>query len=824
MHTAGGQNGFLEDQLRLVVVDSPDLAAPLIGALDVADIGAWMWVEAERALYFSPRVIELLGIEIEPRADLRARFLRGVHSDDQDAVGSLLRGQMPAGPFRLLYRFTPPDGPLRWIEDHGRVERTAAGQLIRQGGAIREVTREVGREQERREADARLEALVNAMPFAVWGQSGPSLEVTHQNAESIAAWGDIRGRTLNDAALASHDHWQHQLAEVLSGQIVRSRHDQIRDREVRVIDEIIAPVIVEERVTGAVGVAIDVTEEARTARFSALLTEISTDFASRASDQLDTALTASLERIGRFLGASVAVLCEITNDAVVRVTHWWLDPATGRDRPYELEFAGGRLQRLLRLMAENTPVVVRSLDELPEDCNERAWLTERHLQAFAMVPTQHSDGAQTILGLTGKPDEIVDWPKATIPSMRLAATLLTGVLARAHADTNQRALDRRMQEAQKLESLGVLAGGIAHEFNNLLTAILGHASLLRAEFAESTPRVGSLHQIEAASRRAADLCRQMLAYAGRGRFALQALDVNRLIREMQALLQVTVPKKSTLELALVTALPPILADEAQIRQLIMNLVINASEALQDGTGAITIGTAVGHRTTEELSQTVFSPQLTEGSYVSLIVNDTGEGMTPETTARIFDPFFSTKFTGRGLGLAAVVGIVRAHNGALKVQSQRGAGSTFELILPACEDGAPPPPESVVAKTGVSLATWRTTGTVLVVDDESGVRDLVRSVLERAGMTVILCEDGRQGVDRFRELGGEVRLVLLDLTMPGLDGREALSEIRALRQDVPAILMSGYSPDDLVHASSHAFLQKPFTPTALRAIVKRMLHE
>jgi two-component system cell cycle sensor histidine kinase/response regulator CckA len=438
------------------------------------------------------------------------------------------------------------------------------------------------------------------------------------------------------------------------------------------------------------------------------------------------------------------------------------------------------------------------------------------------VPTQHSDGTRTLLALTGEPDKRVEWPGDTIPFMRMAATLLSGVLMRARAEANQRTVERRMQEAQKLESLGVLAGGIAHDFNNLLTAILGHASLLRAEFGDMPGMAGPLDQIEAASQRAAELCRQMLAYAGRGRFALQTLDVNRLVLDMRALLQVTVPKKSRLELVLAPTLPAILADEALIRQLIMNLVINASEAFEQGTGTITIATSFRHRTAQELTQTVFSPQLTEGTYVSLTVSDTGEGMTPETAARIFDPFFTTRFTGRGLGLSAVVGIVRAHKGALKVRSRPGAGSTFELILPASEASAAP--LQTTAQADGTLTGWRTTGTALVVDDEDGIRELARSVLERAGLTVIPCENGQKGVDTFRELGGQVRFVLLDLTMPGLDGREALREMRAIRADVPAVLMSGYSPGDLAYAPNHAFLQKPFAPAALRAAVRRVLGE
>ena len=826
--SGGGHNGSrLEDQLRLVIVDSPDVAAPLVSALDVADIGAWMWVEAERSLYFSPRVLALLGLAAEPRGNLMSRFFQGIHPDDQDTVRPLLRGEATAGPFRVRYRFTPPGGPLRWIEDRGRVERDAADRLVRQGGALRDVTFEVGRELERREADARLEALVNAMPFAVWGRSGANLNVTHQNAASVALWGDMRGHALGDAPADLRRVWEGQLAEVMTGQVVRTRIEHVRDGELRTINEIIAPVVVEDQVTGAVGVAIDVTDEARASRIQALLTEISADFAGRSSDMLAEGLTLALEKIARFLGAPVAVLCEVSDNAEDeqgRLTHWWVDPATGRQQPRFLQFDARSIQPLLQRVALNTPVVIRSRDELREGSRERAWLAEHGLQSFAMVPTQPVEGTLTLLGLAGTFDEFVDWPQDTASVMRLASTLLTGVLARAGADAHQKSVERRMQETQKLESLGVLAGGIAHDFNNLLTAILGNASLLRAEHGSAEEFVEPIEQIELASRRAAELCRQMLAFAGRGRFALQLLDVNTVIRDMQALLQITVPKNSRLELALAPALPPVLADEAQIRQLVMNLVINAAEALADESGIITIRTTSGRRTAQDLSQSVFSPQLDEGDYVSLSVADTGSGMSEETVARIFDPFFSTKFTGRGLGLAAVVGIVRAHKGALRVESRVGAGSTFELMLPAREGSLPPPPEALSLATDAALAAWRTTGTALVIDDEQGVRELVRSVLERAGMTVLVADNGESGVREFQKVAGHVRVVLVDLTMPGLDGRQVLAEMQKIRADVPAILMSGYSPADLVNSPSHAFLPKPFTPARLRSIVKRLLGE
>ncbi|MBA3270209.1 MAG: response regulator [Acidobacteria bacterium] len=813
----------LDNEIRLVIVESPDVAAPLVNALDVADIGAWMWVEAESALFVSPRVLVLLGLTAEPRADLPQRLWRGVHADDRSPIRELMDKRSPAGPFALRYRFTPPGGPLRWIEDRGRVERTAAGDLIRQGGALREVTREVGQEQERREADARLEALINALPFSVWGRSGPKLTVTHQNADSIACWGDIRGRALDEAPPDVHDLWRRQLAEVMTGQVVRNVIEQERDGELRIFSQIIAPVVVEQHVTGAVGVSIDVTEEERARKFDLLLTDITSAFASRSAATLDTALSMALERIGRFFGASLASLSEITAEQQLRVTHWWLGPDSGRDRPFVTEMNARPLSALVALLAKNLPVIVRSHSDLPEG-EARAWLEARRLQSFVVMPARQSDGTLCMLGLAALADQIIDWPPDTIPLLRVASTVLGSVLERVRAEANQKAVERRIYEAHKLESLGVLAGGIAHDFNNLLTAILGNASLLRAEYGELPAMSGALDQIETASRRAADLCRQMLAYAGRGRFALRALDLSDFVRDSHPLLRLTVPKIAALELFMASDLPPVLADETQLRQLLLNLMINAVEALGERAGTIQLKTSHGPKSVEELAGAVFSPQLPGGEYVSLRVSDSGEGMTPETLPRIFDPFFTTKFTGRGLGLAAVVGIVRAHKGALLVVSRRGEGSTFEVLLPAQVGPAARPPEAALPATHAAATMWRTQGSVLVVDDELGVRHLVRTVLERTGLTVVLAEDGRQAVELFRQAPSDVRLVLMDLTMPGLDGGEALAEMRKVRPDIPAILMSGYTPANIVSAASYTFLQKPFTPAVLQTAVRQALGE
>jgi signal transduction histidine kinase/PAS domain-containing protein len=685
MHAGGGTDGSrLDHRLRLVIVASPDAAAPLIGALDVADVGAWMWVEAERALYFSPRMLGLLGLTADPAGDFLRRFVNGVHPDDQAPVRDLVNRRLAAGAFRIRYRFTPRDGPLRWIEDSGRVERGPDGALVRQGGALRDVTGDVGRELERREADARLEALVNALPFAVWGRGGPDLAVTHQNAASIAMWGDMRGRPLDGAPAAVRHVWEQQLADAMTGQIVRARREADIAGQVRTIDEIIAPVIVDTAVTGVVGVTIDVSDEARASRFQALLIELSSDFAGRSTDTLDTGLIGALGKIARFVGAPLAVLCQLGSGQqqdLLRITHWWIDPATGQTEPRFVEIDTTQMRALLQRVELNSPVVVRSRDDLPADSGERAWLQAAGVRSFAVVPTRQLDGTRTLLALGGVQDGIVEWPADTVACLRIASTLLGGVLARARADADQKAVERRIQDAQRLESLGVLAGGIAHDFNNLLTAILGNASLLRVDLRHAPEAAEPLREIEAASRRAAELCRQMLAYAGRGRFALQSVDLSQIVRGMEALLQVTVAEPARLTIELDPSLPPVLGDAAQLQQLVMNLVLNAAESLGGGAGVVSLRTSSRTVTAAELAATVFGPERPGGTYVSLRVDDTGVGMTPGTMARIFEPFFSTKFTGRGLGLAATIGIVRAHLGALRVASTPGHGSTFELLLP-----------------------------------------------------------------------------------------------------------------------------------------------
>ena len=388
------------------------------------------------------------------------------------------------------------------------------------------------------------------------------------------------------------------------------------------------------------------------------------------------------------------------------------------------------------------------------------------------------------------------------------------VTERHRQEEERQAIEKKFQEAQKLESLGVLAGGIAHDFNNLLTGILGNACLARMELPPDSPVQSYAEQIELSSQRAADLCRQMLAYSGKGRFTVKPVHLSEMVRETVHLLQLSVSKKATLHLALADDLPCVLADATQLRQIIMNLVINASDALGDKGGTITIHTAVLRADRNYLNGLVGADELPEGDYVSLEVTDTGCGMSAETQAKMFEPFFTTKFTGRGLGLSAVLGIVRGHQGALKVRSEPGRGTTFKLLLPVATNA-----ESDAKVDKIVTPKWRGTGTVLVIDDEETVRRVAGKILMSMGFQVVTANDGIEGLSAYRTCSESICAVLLDLTMPRMDGEETFRELRALRPDACVVLMSGYSEQEagarFVGKGLAGFLQKPFTPDELR---------
>ena len=389
-------------------------------------------------------------------------------------------------------------------------------------------------------------------------------------------------------------------------------------------------------------------------------------------------------------------------------------------------------------------------------------------------------------------------------------------------DSERRALEAKMQHAQKLESLGVLAGGIAHDFNNLLVGILGNASLALMDLPEDSSLREIISDIETTALRAADLTKQMLAYSGKGRFVVHPVDLNSLVREMAQLLQTVISKRAALRFDFAQELPAVEADGTQLRQIVMNLITNASDAIGSEDGAITLRTGILHASREFLESGYVDDELPEGSYAFIEVEDSGCGMDAETRARVFDPFFSTKFTGRGLGLAATLGIVRGHRGTIKVRSEPGRGTTFTILLPCSRA------ETSASHEGVSglREQFRGSGSVLVVDDDETVRSVAQHMLERSGFTVLTARDGCEGVATFEACRDEVALVLLDLTMPTLGGEEAFRAMRQMRPDVRVVLMSGVSSQELASRYGSegmaGFIQKPFRVEELQECLTSIL--
>jgi nitrogen-specific signal transduction histidine kinase/CheY-like chemotaxis protein len=400
------------------------------------------------------------------------------------------------------------------------------------------------------------------------------------------------------------------------------------------------------------------------------------------------------------------------------------------------------------------------------------------------------------------------------------------------AEQEKLALERQVQHAQKLESLGVLAGGIAHDFNNILMAILGNADLALDGLSPNSLVHANLQEVVRASKRAAELVKQMLAYSGKGRYVIESIDSGRLIEEMARLVEASISKKAVLKYKIAENLPTFDGDVTQIRQIIMNLIINASEAIGDKSGVITLSTgamdcdrAYLNDINEVQRASLYEP-LPEGVYTFFEVADTGCGMDAKTIEKIFDPFFTTKFTGRGLGMSAVLGIVRGHKGALKIYSEVGKGTTFKVLFPANElsdNGF-----AVRRKDEAEGKDWCGSGTVLVVDDEEAVCAVGKQMLEHMGFSVLAASDGHEALKVYREHTDEIVCVLLDLTMPYMDGEEAFRAMQRLHPDVTVILCSGYNEQEATQRFAGkgpaGFIQKPYNMAALRERLTEVLRD
>jgi PAS domain S-box-containing protein len=413
----------------------------------------------------------------------------------------------------------------------------------------------------------------------------------------------------------------------------------------------------------------------------------------------------------------------------------------------------------------------------------------------------------------------------TFHGKKSALIFVRDITERKKAEEERLCLEQQIRKTKRLESLGVLAGGIAHDFNNILMIVMGHAEITLEKMSPVSDAGENVQEIINAAHRAADLCRQILAYAGKAPLAFEITDLSELLDEMTHLIKTSISPKITLDLHLERGLL-IHADPGQIRQVVMNLIINASEAIGDQNGMITVKTGCMECDEDCLTKIAIDNNAEPGMYVYLEINDTGCGIEADKKEHIFDPFYSTKFTGRGLGLAAVIGIVRAHRGVLDVHSEPGKGTTIRVLFPPIENNE----DNIIAEKTSEITSDSKSSesrTILLVDDEKSLRDIGSSMLEVLGFKVQTASDGIEAVEFYRQRQKEIDLVLLDLTMPRMGGAQAFTKMHDLNPDIRVVLASGYSEEDV--SSQFAgkglagVLQKPYTLAKLKEVLSEILN-
>lgn len=477
----------------------------------------------------------------------------------------------------------------------------------------------------------------------------------------------------------------------------------------------------------------------------------------------------------------------------------YINPTFTRITGYTLEEAVGRNPRILK-SGETSPEEYKKLWDTISSGKD--WRGEFHNK---------------------KKNGELYWELASISPVKNTEGVITNFVAVKEDITDRKRSEEALRHAQKLESIGTLAGGIAHDFNNLLNAILGQSTLAISKLTKENPAKDHIEKSLKAAERAADLTRHLLAYSGKGKLVTEEIDLNSLVSENSQILEVSVPKTVQLRFDLGSPSAYISGDIGQIQQIIMNLIINAGEAIYPNPGTITVHTRQIQLTENDLKYTRFTNNsLPSGNYASLAVDDTGHGMNPQVMARIFDPFFSTKFTGRGLGLAAVLGIIKGHHGGLRIESEVGKGTSFEVVFPLIN-----PSLSPEARAMKVMPTLNGEGkSILVIDDETSILELLRDVFSDANFKVLEAANPVDGINLYRRHQHRTALVVLDYSMPGMDGKKAFDELVAINKGVRVILCSGYAEEEMKSAFGDvlpmAFLKKPYKPAELLERVSSIL--
>ena len=671
--------------------------------------------------------------------------------------------------------FTGLDIPFRMKDGcirHGLI----SGLVIQVDGApcMLTVTRDITVQKASEEALWRSERRMRAVlanSQAVIYQLDPQGRFILSEGLALANLGLQPGELVGRSALAVYQD-NHAivagLQEALQGQASR----QIVQQEGRTFDNLLTPVLDDRgKVESVIGIATDITER-------------------------QLAEDALLAERGLFVGGPVMVI------------KWRGDPG------WPVEYISPNVEAILGYSAlDVVDGSIRFADLVHPDDVPRL---RRESAEHKAADLQQYEQQYRLRTAAGEYRWFYDFSAAADPGPRSKRFLgyLLDITDRHNAEES-------LRHSQKLESLGILAGGIAHDFNNLLTVILGNLNLAQMKLGDRSSAQPYLANTEAAVLRATELTKQMLAYSGRGAFQVEARDLNTIVQEVTHLLEVSISKKIRLKFDLEPKLPAIQADGAQLQQVVMNLVTNASDAIGDREGAIHLSTRVVELSESQLLVDFSATPLAPGRFVLLEVEDTGGGMSDEVKSRIFDPFFTTKATGRGLGLSAMLGILKGHGAGLQITSEVGRGSLFRLLFPATDER----PQLAAFSPGTPTSK-QMRGRVLIVDDEPLILETLASALASFGLQVLTAADGQHALESFRREEGRLDLVIMDMTMPRMDGREAFQAMHEINPAVPVVLSSGYTEQDSMQTfSGHApagFIQKPYQITTLRDLLHQVL--
>jgi len=756
--------------------------------LQVTGAGYWEWCARDEPLTVSPQLLALFGIEGDAEVRPRERLSACVDADDLKRLGEIATEADQSGrPYTAVIRVRREnDGDLRWMRLVGQSfglytpDHSAVGTVV-------DITEERALLHSLHHAQRQLEDAEQLAGVGSWSWDITSGDV-HWSKETYRILNVPAGTTPSFdqvLALATDDANRRAFLEHVDGALTRGAPYDF---------EINARLNNGSLITIHTRGSVERSAEGVPVRMVGTMQDVTS---MRAAER---ALKKS-EELFRTLAESSPTGIILTDAAFVptylnqRLLEW-----------YDLslaEFADGQWRR--RIHPADLPRVVGLLKESlrpPRAFTDEYRIVANGVERWLLVRTEPQFSADGhFVGLVGS---VLD------------------TSAERFAAAERARLQAQLQQARKLESLGLLAGGIAHDFNNLLVGIMANASVAREDVAADSALAEVLADIDRSAQRAAELTRQLLAYGGRAQMDRRTVDLAHMAQEMPVLLRGRVAADVSLHVRVDVEQCLVHGDETQLRQVLMNLVTNAIDAI-DGTGAVTVRVSRKTLTKDDLVGSVLGSEREPGEFVIVTVQDTGRGMSSDVVERMFDPFFTTKTAGRGLGLAATLGILNGHAGAIDVHSVEGQGTSMRLLLPHAsrDDSVIPVDDRDMRTTAV-----RDVGVVLLVDDDATVRTAARRALQRAGFTVVEAENGQHAIDQFERAPETFACVVLDLSMPVMNGDVCLRELRARRPNIPVLLSTGYDASDVVRGivdqREAAFLQKPYAAGELLRAVRRTI--